>query len=163
VLLLRTQTRMQTSERSKKMASHRFQTTTERSLTEDSLDAPLLTFDLPTLLAQLKHEDLWQTEKRNALTLLKGQGLRVVLVAMHADTAIPPHQVESPVTVQVVEGRLQCDTTAESVTLRPGQVLALQPGIRHAVKALEESTFLLTLATNQSHPAERERQDEQRQ
>jgi quercetin dioxygenase-like cupin family protein len=136
------------------MALYRHQTTTERSLTEYSLDAPLLTFDIPTLLAQLKHEDLWRTGKRNAMTLLKDRGLRVVLIVMHASTAIPSHQAESPLSVQVVEGRLQVRTDAEPVTLKKGHMLALQAGIRHEIEALEESALLLTLATSQLHPAE---------
>lgn len=139
------------------MAPHRHRTTTDRSLTEYSLDAPLLTFDIPTLLAQLKREDTWQKEERNAVTLLKGRGLRVVLIAMHAGTRIPSHQAESPLSVQVVHGRLQLHTDSESITLKKGQLLALQEGIRHDVEALEESAFLLTLATGQSHPVERER------
>ena len=73
------------------MALRRHPTTAERSLTEYSLDAPLLTFDIPMLLAQLKHENLWRTGKRNAMTLLKDHGLRVVLIVLHAGTAIPSH------------------------------------------------------------------------
>lgn len=140
------------------MAPYRHQTTTERSLTEYSLDAPVLIFDIPTLLAQIKRENTWQKGKRNAMTLLKDQGLRVVLVAMHAGKAISSHQAESPMSVQVVAGRLKFNTDSESVTLKKGQVLALQAGIRHDVEALEESAFLLTLATGQSHPAEHEQQ-----
>ena len=136
------------------MALDNYRTTTERSLTEYSLDAPLLTFDIPMLLAQLKHEDLWRTGKRNAMTLLKDQGLRVVLILMHAGTAIPSHQAESPLSIQVVEGCLQVRTDSEPVTLKKGHMLALQAGLRHEVKALEESALLLTLATSQSHPAE---------
>jgi quercetin dioxygenase-like cupin family protein len=138
------------------MALYRHQTTTDRSLTEYSLNAPLLTFDIPTLLAQLKHEDLWRTGKRNAMTLLKDRGLRVVLIVMHASTAIPSHQAESPLSVQVVEGRLQVRTDAEPVTLKKGHMLALRAGIRHEIEALEESALLLTLATSQLHPAEHE-------
>jgi quercetin dioxygenase-like cupin family protein len=136
------------------MAPHRRQTTTERSLTEYSLDAPLLMFDIATLLTQIKHEDRWQKGKRNAMTLLKDQGLRIVLVAMHAGVATPSHHAEGPLSVQVVEGRLKFTTDSESVTLKKRHVLALQAGIRHDVQALEESAFLLTRATGQSHPAE---------
>jgi len=138
------------------MALRRHQTTAERSLTEYSLDAPLLTFDIPTLLAQLKNEDLWRTGKRNAMTLLRDHRLRMVLIVMHVSTAIPSHQAESPLSVQVIEGRLQVRTDAEPVTLKKGQMLALQAGIRHEIEALEESALLLTLATSQSHPAEHE-------
>jgi len=134
------------------MLDKRFPSATERSLS--SLASPLMTFDLPALITQMKREDSWPTNKRNAMTLLKGRKLRIVLIVMQAGTAIQAHQTDSPI-VQVFEGRLQFDTDSECVTLGKGQMLALQPGIRHGVEARKESAFLLTLATSQSHPIER--------
>ena len=74
------------------------------STTERPLDAPLLTFDLPALLTHIKGEDAWRKGLRNAVTLLKGHRLRVVLVAMHAGTVIPSHQADGPISLQVIEG-----------------------------------------------------------
>jgi len=123
-------------------------------VTERPIDAPLLTFDLPALLAQVKREDTWASAPRTGLTLLKGQRLRVVLVALHAGAEIPSHQTDSPISVQVIEGTLTFRTEAQILTLRAGQLLTLQAGIRHAVEAVEESAFLLTLATETPHPIE---------
>jgi quercetin dioxygenase-like cupin family protein len=138
------------------MPSKRLPSTAERSLSSlGALDFPLMTFDLPTLITQMKREDSWPTAKRNAMTLLKGTELRIVLIVMQAGTAIQAHQTDSPINVQVLEGRLQLSTDSESVTLGKGQMLALQPGIRHGVESRKESAFLLTLATGQLHPVER--------
>ncbi len=130
--------------------------TLERSAggTERPLDAPLLTFDIPALLAQMKRESTWQTGNRNAITLLKTQGLRVVLVALHAGTVIPPHRAEGPITVQLLEGQLVFNAGSKGVTLAPGQLLALQPGIAHGLQAKGECAFLLTIATETPHPVE---------
>jgi quercetin dioxygenase-like cupin family protein len=122
--------------------------------TERPLDAPLLTFDLPALLTQIKGEDTWHKHSRNAMTLYKGQGLRVVLVAMHAGTTIPSHRADSPISLQVIEGVLKFSTDAQTVTLSQGQLLALHAGISHDVEAVEESVFLLTVAAEAQHPAE---------
>lgn len=122
--------------------------------TERPLDAPLLTFDLPALMTHIKGEDAWRKGSRNAMTLLKSQGLRVVLVALHAGTAIPSHQADSPISLQVLEGVLSCSTDAQTVTLSQGQLLTLHAGIPHAVEAGETSVFLLTVATEAQHPAE---------
>ena len=117
-------------------------------------EAPLLRFDVPSLLAQLEREDTWHTRTRHAVTLLEGHhGLRVVLMALHAGTVIPPHQVEGLISVQVIKGRLIFSTSSESVTIGKGQLLTLQAGIRHALEALEESAFLLTRIGGGSHPA----------
>jgi quercetin dioxygenase-like cupin family protein len=123
-------------------------------VTERPMDAPLLTFDLPALLAQLKREETWANAPRTGLTLLKGQRLRVVLVALHAGATIPSHQTDSPISVQVIEGALTFRTKTQTLTLHPGHLLTLQAGIPHAMEAVEESAFLLTLATATPHPVE---------
>lgn len=44
------------------------------------LDASLMSFNIIDLLKQIKNESVWQKGKRNAMTLLKSKGLRVLLV-----------------------------------------------------------------------------------
>jgi hypothetical protein len=39
-------------------------------------------------------------------------------------------------------------------TLTPGQVITMRSGLTHAVRAQNEAAFLLTLASEASHPAE---------
>lgn len=122
--------------------------------TERPLDAPLLTFDFPALLTQIKREDTWHKGSRNAVTLYKGEGLRVVLVAMRIGTTIPSHRADSPMSLQVIEGVLKFSADAQTVTLRQGQLLTLHAGMPHAVEAVEESVFLLTVATEAQQVAE---------
>ncbi len=122
--------------------------------TERRLDAPLLTFDIRALLAQVKQESAWRTGTRNAITLLKTGRLRVVLVALHAGTVIPPHRADGPITAQVLEGQVVFSAESRDVTLAPGQLLTLQPGIAHGLEAKGECAFLLTIATETPHPAE---------
>jgi quercetin dioxygenase-like cupin family protein len=106
-----------------------------------------LLFDIVSLVAQLKGEETWHTGARNAMTLHKGSGLRIVLIAMHANTTIPSHHADGPISVQVLEGVLTFRTEAQAVTLRAGQLLTLSAGIPHVVAAEEESAFLLTMGT----------------
>lgn len=131
-------------------------TTLERSSpgAERSMDQPVMTFNLPAILADLKQEPTWQTARRNAVTLLKQPGLRVVLVALQGGAELASHQTDSPVTIQVVEGRLAVRVGAEEFGLSAGQLLALRPGLEHTVRAQNGSAFLLTLASDAAHPAE---------
>ncbi len=120
---------------------------------ERPLDAPLLTFAIPTVLAQLKAEPTWQRENRNAITLAKSRGLRVVLVAMHDGAVIPSHRTDGPTSVQIIDGELRVIADSQAVTLH-GQLLTLQAGVRHGVEAVTEAAFLLTLSAEAKHPME---------
>jgi quercetin dioxygenase-like cupin family protein len=130
------------------MASDRPHVTTERQL-----DAPLLTFEISTLLAQLRTEPTWQ-RGHDAMTLAKSRGLRVVLVAMHPEAVLLSHVTDSPISVQVIDGELKLSTDSQTVTLHTGQLLVLQGGVRHTIEASTESAFLLTLSAEAKHPAE---------
>jgi quercetin dioxygenase-like cupin family protein len=121
---------------------------------ERPLDGAVLSFDLPLLLKRLKGEATWHSGSRNSVTLVKGQRLRIVLVAMHSRTAIPMHHADSPLSIQLIHGSLLVRTDTQVVRLRKGQLLTLQAQIPHALEALRESAFLLTLSTERLHPAE---------
>lgn len=110
------------------------------------LDAPMLTFDLPTLVQQIKSGESWRKGERNAMPLFKTEGMRVVLMALHAGATLSSHRADGPITVQVLEGRIRFSAESQTVTLTQGQMLTLQAGLPHAVDAPEESVFLLTVA-----------------
>ena len=131
-------------------------TTLERSsaVAERPLDEEVMIFDLPAILSDLKREITWRTGRRNAVTLLKQPGLRVVLVALKAGAEVASHQTDTPVIVQGLEGRLAVRMDADEHVLTAGQVLTMRPGLTHAVRAQSEAAFLLTLASEASHPAE---------
>ena len=131
-------------------------TTLQRSSpgTERSLDRPVMTFDLPAILADIKQEPTWRTGRRNAITLLKQPGLRVVLVALRGGVELASHQTDSPITVQALEGRVAVRVGADEFVLGAGQLLTLRPGLEHALRAQNEAAFLLTLASEAAHPAE---------
>ena len=131
-------------------------TTLERSSegSERSLDRPMMTFDLPAILAEMKHEPTWRTARRNAATLLKQPIFRIVLVALQSGAEVAAHQTDSPITLQVIEGRIEVSIGDDECALGVGQLLTLRPGMRHAMRAQEDSAFLLTLASEAIHPAE---------
>ena len=111
------------------------------------LDAPLLVFDLPALLAQVRQEPAYRTSDRNTLTLFKTDGMRLVLLALHAGAELKTHTAPGIISVQVLEGRLIFRTVEQATELAQGQLLTLHAGIPHSVTAVTEAVFLLTLAT----------------
>ena len=107
--------------------------------------APYLEFDITTELQQLHREAGWQSGQ-NAKTLVKYDGLRVVLIALQARSKMPEHQTEGQISIQTVVGHIHVRAQGRSFYLRSGGLLALDQGLTHVVEALEESAFLLTIA-----------------
>ena len=74
--------------------------------------------------------------------------MRIVLLGLHQNAELKPHKASGVISVQVLQGKINFITDEQSVDLEQGQMIALQENITHAVKALKESFFLLTLAIN---------------
>ena len=110
------------------------------------LDAPLLVLDLPALLAQVRQEATYHSADRNALTLLKTDSMRLVLLALHAGAELKTHTAPGAISVQVLDGQLTFRAEDQTAELGVGQVLTLHAGIPHSVTAVTEAAFLLTLA-----------------
>jgi quercetin dioxygenase-like cupin family protein len=105
-----------------------------------------LSFDLGDEVRQLLEEDGWRKTGHTAKTLVKEADLRVVLVALRHGVAMDPHQASGPITIQAISGKLRVDLPQQHVNLVAGQFVALEAALRHAVTALEDGVFLLTMA-----------------
>jgi quercetin dioxygenase-like cupin family protein len=111
------------------------------------MDATMVTIDLPAFLQQIKQEAKWKDSDRNALTVYKTNGMRIVLIALHAGAEMVKHTANGIISLQILEGEIKFSTDEHTVELSKGQVLALHKQIPHSVLAKEESVFLLTLTT----------------
>ncbi len=120
--------------------------TPQRPEGDRQLNAPLVEMDLNVYRQQLKQEQAWQTSDRNAITLFKSEGMRVVLVGLHNDAELKTHKAPGQISVQVLEGHIRFSTEEQEVELAAGQMLTLHAGISHRVLAREEAVFLLTVA-----------------
>jgi quercetin dioxygenase-like cupin family protein len=102
-------------------------------------------FNLLEELAQLHGEESWQRGDRNAKTLLKEPQLRLTIIALKSGARLDQHETDGPVTIHTLRGNLRVTVRGDVTMLAPGQLLALEAGAPHAVEALEESAFLLTI------------------
>lgn len=83
---------------------------------------------------------------RRSETLLKTPTLRVVLVTMRAGTDLHEHTAPGVITMQGLQGRLAVTVEGEEQELAAGDLIALEADTRHAVRAIEDGAFLLTIA-----------------
>ena len=121
--------------------------TTQRPQGDRLMDAPLVTIDLSSFTKQIREEKPWKESDRNAITVFKTDGMRIVLIALHKDAEMIKHKADGMISLQVLEGQILFTTEEQSVELGKGQMLALHENVPHSVLAKEETIFLLTLTT----------------
>lgn len=112
------------------------------------MDAPLVSMNIPDFVRQIKTEAAWKKNDRNAITIYKTEGMRIVLIALHEDAVIATHTANGVISVQVLDGEIVFNTDRQSAVLKKGEMIALHKGEPHSVAAAKESVFLLTLASS---------------
>lgn len=111
------------------------------------IGGPLMDFDLDGELESLRATDSYHMTNHAAVTLVKRPGMRVVLIAMRAGGHMDEHHAHSPITVQVLHGRIRFEVEGGALELTPGRLIAVAEGIPHRVVGLEEGAFILTMGS----------------
>ena len=123
------------------------ESTGQRPQGDRMIDASLVTINLGSFTEQIKAEKAWKDSDRNAITVFKTDGMRIVLIALHKDAEMKEHTADGIISVQVLEGQILFATKEQSVELGQGEMLTLHENVPHSVLAKEETIFLLTLTT----------------
>jgi quercetin dioxygenase-like cupin family protein len=119
----------------------------QRPGSDRSLSGPVQGFNLDEELARLREEKEWQEGRRNAITLRKGGGLSVVLLAMKAGDRLEEHAAPGPIALMIREGRIRFTAEGETVEAGPERVLTCDAGVRHSMEALSDAVCLLNVAS----------------
>jgi quercetin dioxygenase-like cupin family protein len=106
----------------------------------------LLTFDLKGEDRQLQERAATAKAGRAAKTLLKEGQLRATIVAIRKGVALQEHEVDGPVTIQVLRGRVSLETDGSPATGSAGALLTLDAGVRHRLTALADAAVLITMS-----------------
>ena len=114
---------------------------------ERVLNAPLVKMDLDKYMEQIKSEKTWKEGALNSITIFKSSAMRIVLIGMRKAAILKEHSADAVISVQLLKGNIRFLTEKENIILTQGQMIALHDNLPHSVDALEESFFLLTLAT----------------
>jgi quercetin dioxygenase-like cupin family protein len=109
------------------------------------LSGPTITFSIAEEIRRLRQEPEWISGARNSVTVVKTANLSIVLIAIKKDATLCGHEVDGPITLQVISGAVTFGVAGESRTLKAGTLIALDKAIPHDIQAMEDSELLLTI------------------
>ncbi len=96
-------------------------------------------------LRRLREEDSWtRGSGRSSKALAKYPDFRTVL--MKPGSEMKEHHADARISIQTIQGRVRLQLPDRAVELGGGELMCLESGIAHDVKALEESAFLITVS-----------------
>ena len=129
------------------LATHKLSASSKALTRLPHLARPLLRFNLPKELQQLRNEDSWQRDTgRSSKTLAKYPDFHIVLVLMKANTQMNEHHVDARISIHSLQGKIRVHLPDQKVEVTAGELIVLDYGIRHDVEALQESAFLITIS-----------------
>lgn len=114
----------------------------------NSLASLSYTFDLPTLIENLKKSHAWLKGELNSLILLNNPEKQILLTALHEGMEINSFQSKDSITIQIIEGRLEFHTRNETVTLFEEQSFRFDENVNFSLTTNEETMFLLIMETS---------------
>jgi len=109
----------------------------------------LVAVDIRAEIARLKNEPAWASGDRHGSSLVKGDGINVALMVLKAGAKLQEHHTRAPITLQVIEGRINFVAGGKKQVVTAGTILALDRAIEHSVEAVEESALVLTVGGEQ--------------
>ena len=109
------------------------------------LAGPTITFSIAEEIRRLRQEPEWISGARNSVTVVKTANLSIVLTAIKKEATLCGHEVDGPITLQVISGAVKFGVAGEPLNLKAGTVIALDKAIHHDIQALEDSELLLTI------------------
>lgn len=77
--------------------------------------------------------------------LLKSSSIEVMHLVLQKDKSVPEHHVLGELTMQCLEGTVELQAHGRSTTLRAGDMVYLEGSVPYALRALENSSLLMTI------------------
>ena len=104
-----------------------------------------LTFGLAEQVAELRRDPKYVETGRLGRTLVKEGALRITMTVLAEGAEVGTHHAAAPMTLQVLEGRLQYRVGEEENELGEGEILFFGPGHAQDIRAIEDTALLLTI------------------
>jgi quercetin dioxygenase-like cupin family protein len=104
-------------------------------------------FALGAMIDQLQNEGSYRTAHRNALTLVRDDGLTAVATVARKGAQCEEHFSRGPTVFIVLEGELAIESAGDDrvITLPKGSVGVLAREIRHQLTAVSDCAYLMIM------------------
>ncbi len=116
-----------------------------RNPPEERFAPPSLFVNLDTLATVLRREHNAGERGHRQQTVFKHGNVTVALFAFDRFSHLPEHVAQGIVTMHVLKGWMKITAGDTEHELKAGQILVLAAGVRHALKAEEESEVLVSV------------------
>jgi quercetin dioxygenase-like cupin family protein len=77
--------------------------------------------------------------------LVKSDSFEAIQLELSAGNVVPAHQVAGQFTLLCLEGRVVLGLEDRDIELASGHWIYFEGGVRHSVKAIDDSSLLLTI------------------
>ena len=118
------------------------------------LKGDVLRFFLDDVVEELDDRADRSSRGRSSKTLVKEGRLRVTVVSLSENETMETRTTEGPVTLQCLRGHIRVRTHNREMDMSPGELMALNTMVDHSVTAMDNATFLLTLALEEEAKTE---------
>ncbi len=110
----------------------------------DDSSANINLFDL---INNMKGSLVTSGKKLKSVILINRSDKKFLITAMMDKIEISSFQSDDSITIQLLEGKLRLHTRKESVTLDKGHFITINEKVKYQLTSLEETVFLLTIAS----------------
>ncbi len=100
--------------------------------------------------ANIEHMLALPAGNRKREQILAASGLKVILIRLTKGEVMPEHAAPGSITVHCLMGRIDFHAGSELISLDRGAIVCLEERTPHRLEALEDSAFLLTIASRAS-------------
>ncbi len=123
------------------------QATPQRPAGARPLDAAIIPIDMPNYIEQLKKEDAYHRNGKNAITVFKSEKITITLIALKANEKVHPgnEEQEAIMSLQLISGALHFESKGEKIVLNTGHLLTLHQQLSFNAIAIADSICLLTM------------------
>lgn len=132
------------------MENKRNEATLNRPEGDRVIDAPYVFINIPDFIRQLKEEEAWEKNDRNAITVFKTDKVTMVVVCLHAKAILKDNLIDGIFSIQVIEGVVRVASPDGDVDMTANQMITFHQLVDHSVEALMDSVLLLTNHTADS-------------